>query len=135
MKIDSNNNKDKVEQYQMRHERRTHQRKSIRIACSLEMMCGTSYHGHTRNISDNGVFMESCNVTVPTRNGSAPRVGDLGMLRLHYKRGEISESISARCRLIHITADGIGIFANFSELTEKELVVLDKILKANSDRI
>ena len=79
--------------------------------------------------------MESYNTTTPNKAAPAPDVGDLGMLRLHYKRGEISESISARCRLIHLTADGIGVFANFSELTKTEQEILDKILTANSDRI
>ena len=115
--------------------RKIHPRKSIRVVCSLEMMNGTLFQGYTRNISSDRIFIGSYNVVSQNRSGATPGVGDTGLIRLRYKHGDISDSLVTRCRLTHVTPDGIGLYANFSDLPEKKYSIFDKIMNTNSSSI
>ncbi len=98
-------------------------------------MNGASFHGYTRNISNDRVFIGSYNTASQNRTGALPGVGDTGLIRLRYKNGDQSDSLVTRCRLTHVTADGIGLYANFSDLPEKKYNAFDKIMKTNSSTI
>ena len=64
-----------------------------------------------------------------------PKFGDMGNLRLYFRRGNLVESIQARSRILNVVANGVGIATQFSELNQKERKIIDHMITTGSDII
>lgn len=78
--------------------------------------------------------MESNDFSMLGRKDRVPKVGDIGLFRFFFEHKNVNESVAVMCRLVHVLPNGVGIRANFSELTKKEHEILEKILESNSDK-
>ncbi len=107
-------------------ERRLHLRETITLSCYLEMASGATFNGYTEDIGMGGVFMRSHEFAAkPDR---APRMGDTGLLILHYTKGYIKRGLRLRCRIAHAQLSGIGIDTYPSDLTEEQADTLEQII-------
>jgi PilZ domain-containing protein len=113
--------------------KRQNKRRNLRISCSLELSGGVLIRGYTKDISNAGVFMESQGFSLQGRE--PPKYGDMGNLRLYFRRGNLVESIQARSRILNVVANGVGIATQFSELNLKERRIIEYMISTGSDII
>lgn len=78
--------------------------------------------------------MESNEFSMPVRKNRVPKVGDIGLFRFFFKHENTNESVAVMCRLIHVLPNGVGIRANFSELTKQQQEILEKILESDPNK-
>ncbi|OOZ37886.1 hypothetical protein [Solemya velesiana gill symbiont] len=108
-------------------------RKRIRVACSLDLISGLSLQGYTKEISLDGVFMESQGFSLMGRR--PPQQGDSGAFTLYFKkRGQLCH-IKMHCTLTNVVSNGLGLSINYSGLTRQDHELLMDILRRESDRL
>jgi len=108
--------------------RRIFQRYNIKIPCDLNLMDGKSCHGYVKNISLDGLFMQTYDHILFKDTDKSIAVSKQGVIRLRQFDDDFNEPIVLRCRIIHITSHGIGLSANFFELSRDDLNILEKII-------
>ncbi|MES9875049.1 MAG: hypothetical protein ABW162_04965 [Candidatus Sedimenticola sp. PURPLELP] len=108
-------------------------KKRIRIACAVDLVSGLSLHGYTKELSLDGVFMESQGFSLMGRN--PPQPGDSGVFTLFYKLRGKHCNIKMHCTLSNVISSGLGLNINYSGLTRQEHQLLMAILERGSDRL
>ncbi|PCH52282.1 MAG: hypothetical protein COC20_03775 [Cellvibrionales bacterium] len=112
---------------------RRNKSRNVRIRCSLELVGGMIMRGYTKDLSSKGLFMESQGFSLQGR--TPPQSGDMGNLRLYFRRGRLIDSIQVRSRILNVVANGVGISTRFSDLNQKERRIIEHILTTGSDII
>ena len=114
-------------------ERRASVRKIIRMACVARFASGIEINGITRNISLNGVEIEASSVSGSSKK--PPTTGELGLLTLKFRHAGSPDSMMVQCQVVHILANGMGLSAQFSDLSKREQVMLGIMLKSGRAQI
>ena len=107
-------------------ERRSSVRKSIRMACVVQFPSGITINGNTRDLSLDGVNVESTATMGSGKRNLSP--GDIGLLTLKFRKGGVPASIMLQCQVMHITANGFGLSVRFAELNKQELEILGRMI-------
>ena len=107
-------------------ERRTSVRKVIRMACVVSFASGITINGITRNISLTGAEVEANSLSGPA--GKIPSPGETGILTLKFKHAGSPDSLLAKCQVVHILSNGMGLSASFSELNLREQEILGRMI-------
>lgn len=115
-------------------ERRRFERKRIRLRCHLVMDTGLAIEGYTRDLSHEGLFLQTHGIP-STRRHKEPSPGDQALLIIHFTREKRPESIRTTCRLVHINSAGIGVYFSFSALTRQDQEAIVKILDTETTNI
>ena len=114
-------------------ERRKHIRKSVRLQCVVQFSSGISIYGHTKDLSLSGVNIES---TPMSESGQRnPQPGESGLLTLKFKRDDVVDAILVQCRVVHVTANGIGLAVRLSELSKKDQALVGQIIATGKSEI
>ena len=87
--------------------------------------------GHTRNMSGEGVFLETQTVSRGRRQQSL-KAGEFGILTLQYKLQGNPEALKVPCRIAYVSGDGLGIHLNISRLSAKERKIIEDILESGT---
>ncbi len=114
-------------------ERRKFVRKAIRMQCVVQFSSGVTLYGNTVDLSLNGVAVES--TSMPQPSGSAIAPGASGLLTLKFKNGPVADVILAKCQVMHVLANGIGLSVRFSELNKKELNLLGQMIASGRPEV
>lgn len=114
-------------------ERRKFIRKAIRMSCVVQFSSGITFYGNTRDISLDGVVVESTSMSGDSKN--EPTLGESGLLTLKFKKRAIADSIQVQCRVIHLVANGLGLSASFLELNKRELDILGEMIAAGKAEV
>ena len=114
-------------------ERRKFVRKAIRMSCVVQFSSGTTVYGNTKDISLNGVAVESNSMSNTSPNKIAP--GEMGLLTLKFKNGAVADAIRIQCQVMHLLANGIGLSVRFSELSQRELNLLGQMIASGKPEI
>jgi len=107
-------------------ERRTSVRKLIRMACVVRFSSGLEINGSTRNVSLNGAEIEANSVGGTSNKIPAP--GEMGLLTLKFRHGGAPDSMMVQCQVVHILGNGMGLSAQFSDLSKREQDMLGTML-------
>ena len=114
-------------------ERRTSVRKVIRMACVTRFASGIEINGITRNVSLNGVEIEASSVGGTGKK--IPTPGEMGLLTLKFRHGGAPDSMMVQCQVVHILGNGMGLSAQFSDLSKREQVMLGMMLSSGRAQI
>lgn len=114
-------------------ERRKFIRKKIRLRAALVLPSGMVVYGNTRDISLEGVFMESTSFSGGP--ASSLSMGDAGVLTLWFRLGGREDFIKIRCQLLHVSASGAGFSIRHSELNAKDQNKLGRLIAAGRAEI
>jgi len=112
-------------------ERREHPRATITLSCYLEMTSGAAFDGYTEDVGVGGVFMRSHGFAAKPER--APRVGDMGMLTLHYSKASVKRALRLRCRIAHTRPGGVGINTFYQDLSEEQYETLEQIIRTGGN--
>jgi hypothetical protein len=112
-------------------DRREFQRQKIRLSCHLQLNTGLLVHGYTQNISRDGLFMETQPLQTHQQH-LRPKVGDVGILILQYKKNGHPETLKVGCRIMHAVANGIGVNIFSSRLSLSDQKTIAMILESGS---
>ena len=107
-------------------ERRAAVRKVIRMSCVARFASGLEINGITRNISLNGVEIEASSVSGSSKK--PPTTGELGLLTLKFRHAGSPDSMMVQCQVVHILGNGMGLSAQFSDLSKREQDMLGTML-------
>ncbi len=114
-------------------ERRRRIRKPVRLQCIVQFSSGVSIYGHTRDLSLSGVNIESAPVSGTGKRN--PQPGETGLLTLKFKRDDVVDSLLVQCRVVHVTANGIGLAVRLSELSKKDQQIVGQIIATGKAEI
>jgi hypothetical protein len=114
-------------------ERRSSVRKAIRMACVVRFPSGLTVNGITRNISLDGVEVESNSVSGSSNR--LPTPGEPGLLTLKFRHAGSPDSIMVQCQLVHILGNGMGLSARFSDLNRREQEMLGRMIASGRAQI
>ena len=114
-------------------ERRKFVRKAIRMSCVVQFSSGTTVYGYTKDLSLNGVSVESNSVTSTSQNKIA--LGETGLLTLKFKNGAVADAIRVQCQVMHLLANGIGLSVRFSELSTKEMGLIGQMIASGKPEV
>ncbi len=114
-------------------ERRTSVRKVIRMQCVVRFASGIEINGITRNISLNGVEVEASAISGTSKRVPAP--GELGLLTLKFRHAGSPDSMMVQCQVVHILGNGMGMSAQFSDLSKREQVMLGIMIASGRAQI
>ena len=113
-------------------ERRRFIRKNIRMPCSLAKPSGMMFSGNTKDVSLEGVLMES----MAFMGGACPvSIGDSGLLTLRFKMDGKEDSIKVRCLIAHISSNGVGIRIRTNDMIKKDQDKLGQIIAVGRPQI
>jgi hypothetical protein len=112
-------------------DRREFQRHRIRLACHLQLNTGLLMHGHTQNISREGVFFESQPLQVYQQH-LRPKAGEVGILSLQYKINGAPGTLKVGCRVMHAIANGIGVNMFYSKMSLTDQNTIATIMESGS---
>ena len=107
-------------------ERRSSVRKLIRMACEVHFPGSVAIRGMTRHISLSGAEVEANSISAG--GGRIPSPGEAGVLTLKFKHAGAPDSIKVQCQVVHILANGMGLSAEFSQLSQREQELLGRML-------
>lgn len=113
-------------------DRRQFKRCRIRLPCHLQLNTGLRIHGYTHDMSCDGVFMESQTLQTHQQH-LKPKVGDIGMLVLQFKKNGAPDTLKVGCRIMHTMANGIGVCIFYSRLSLTDRNNIAMILENGSD--
>lgn len=113
-------------------ERRKFIRKRVRMSCALVMPSGMTFYGNTVDVSLEGICMES---TAFSSGGGPVNSSDSGLLNIRFRVGNKEDSIKARCQIMHVTANGVGLTIRYAELNKKYQDKLGKIIASGNTQI
>ena len=108
-------------------------RKAIRMACVVRFPSGLTVNGITRNISLDGVEVESNSVSGSSNR--LPTPGESGLLTLKFRHAGSPDSIMVQCQLVHILGNGMGLSARFSDLNRREQEMLGRMIASGRAQI
>jgi len=114
-------------------ERRKFVRKAIRMSCVVQFSSGITINGNTRDISLDGVNIDSTSMSGQGKKNPEP--GEGGLLTLKFKRRNFVDAILVQCRAIHVTPNGIGLSVRLSELSKKDQDILGQIIATGKAEI
>ena len=114
-------------------ERRTSVRKAIRMPCVARFASGMEINGLTRNISLNGVEMEAS--AMSGTSSKIPNPGEMGLLTLKFRHAGSPDSMLVKCQVVHILGNGMGLSAQFSELSKREQTMLGMMISSGRAQI
>ena len=112
-------------------ERRKFQRHKIKLACHLQLNSGLLVQGYTQNISHEGLFMETQPLQTHQQH-LRPKVGDVGLVILQYKKNGLPGTLKIGCRIMHAMANGIGLNTFYSRLSQSDQKIITMILENGS---
>jgi hypothetical protein len=78
-----------------------------------------------------GVFMRSHGFAA--RPEQAPRVGNIGMLTLHYSKTRVKRGLRLRRRVAHTRAGGVGINTFYQALSEEQYETTERIIRTGGN--
>ena len=110
-------------------ERRNSDRKAIRTTCVLQFPSGITINGTTKDLSLDGVLIES---SVSSNEQNDPAVGDIGLLSLKFNKGDVENEIRVPCQARHLGANGIGLLIQFIKLKKDEQNLLRQIIASDN---
>ncbi|MFT5219624.1 MAG: hypothetical protein ACI9LO_001531 [Planctomycetota bacterium] len=111
-------------------ERRNSDRKAIRTTCVVQFPSGITINGDTKDLSLDGVLIESTSISSDAKNN--PAVGDIGLLSLKFKKGDVENQIRVPCQAKHLGANGIGLLIHFIKLKIDEQDLLRQVIASDS---
>ena len=114
-------------------ERRTHIRKTVRLGCVVQFSSGITIYGNTRDISLGGVNIDASPMSGPDSRQPAP--GESGLLTLKFRRDGVTDAILVQCRVVHVSANGIGLSVRLSELSKREQQTLGQIVASGKAEV
>ena len=114
-------------------ERRKFVRKAIRMSCVVQFSSGTTVYGNTTELSLDGAAVEATSMQDTTQNKIS--MGESGLLTLKFKNGAVADAILAKCQVMHLLANGIGLSVRFSELNKRELNLLGKMIASGKPEV
>jgi hypothetical protein len=114
-------------------ERRKQIRKAISVPCVVRFPSGITISDNTRDISLDGVVVESTSLSDTNREGIS--LGEIGLITLKFKKGAVANSIMAPCQVKHMVANGVGLSVNFIELNKKELDLLEQMIASGKAEV
>ena len=114
-------------------ERRQFERKAIRMACVVQFSSGASIEGNTVDISFSGVAIESSSLAGSFQGRISP--GDGGLLTLKFKKGAVTGVLKARCQVMHLLANGMGLSVRFADMNRREQDWLGEMLDSGKPEV
>ena len=114
-------------------ERRTSVRKIIRMQCVARFSSGLEINGITKNISLTGVEVEASAISGTSQKIPVP--GELGLLTLKFRHAGSPDSMMVQCQVVHILGNGLGLSAQFTDLSKREQVMLGMMLASGRAQI
>lgn len=85
-------------------------RKNIHMSCMVQFPSGSTFYGHSKGLSLEGVSLEL--TTIPTGKADV-KIGESGLLIMHFINGKADDSIRVHCQVIHMNANGMGLSIRF----------------------
>jgi len=76
---------------------------------------------------------EWCDRTKDVGPQAAP--GEMGLLTLKFRHGGAPDSMMVQCQVVHILGNGMGLSAQFSDLSKRELDMLGTMLASGRPQI
>jgi hypothetical protein len=114
-------------------ERRKHIRKAISMHCVVRFPSGITINDNTRDISLEGVIVESTSLSGTNKENLS--LGEIGLITLKLEKGTVANSIMAPCQVKHLVANGVGLSVNFIELNKKELDLLEQMIASGKTEV
>jgi len=108
-------------------------RKNIHMSCVVQFPSGTTFHGHSKDLSLEGVTIQLA--SMPTGPKKTTAIGESGLLVMRFINGKVDDAIRVHCQLVHMTANGMGLSINFYELNKKEQAILGQIIATEKTTI
>ncbi|MCP4334840.1 MAG: PilZ domain-containing protein [Gammaproteobacteria bacterium] len=103
------------------------------MACVTRFASGIEINGITRNVSLNGVEIEASSVDGTGKK--IPTPGEMGWLTLKFRHGGAPDSMMVQCQVVHILGNGMGLSAQFSDLSKREQDMLGTMLASGRAQI
>jgi hypothetical protein len=103
------------------------------MSCVVQFSSGTTVYGNTTDLSLDGVAVEATSMADTTQNKIS--MGESGLLTLKFKNGAIADAILAKCQVMHLLANGIGLSVRFSELNKKDLNLLGQMIASGKPEV
>jgi len=103
------------------------------MQCVARFSSGLEVNGITRNLSLNGAEIEASAISGTSSRIPAP--GELGLLTLKFRHAGAPDSMMVQCQVVHILANGMGLSAQFSDLSKREQVMLGMMLASGRAQI
>ncbi|MEH6580203.1 MAG: PilZ domain-containing protein [Amphritea sp.] len=113
--------------------RNIHGKSRIRLGCSVVLMSGIFMHGYTRELSVDGVSIQTQGFSLSGRQ--PPRPGESGVLTLHYRRAGKPQGVRVHCHLVRVVSCGLELNVTYSELSASDQEILKEIMESGSDRL
>ncbi len=110
---------------------RKFRRYRIRLACHLQLNTGQLLHGYTRDMSCDGVYLET-QTRQTHQQHLKPKVGDVGMLVLQYKNNGLPDTLKVGCRIMHTVANGMGVCIFYSRMSLTDQKSIGMIMESGS---
>ena len=105
----------------------------VRLECSIHKSGGDHFFGYTRNLSRDGVEIESNSLCLP--GSKQPRSGDIALLRLSYIKKNILETVHIHARVLYVMGVTAGLEMFMTELSLAQRDDLLKIMETGSASI
>lgn len=64
-----------------------------------------------------------------------PVPGELGLLTLKFRHAGSPDSMMVQCQVVHILGNGLGLSAQFTDLSKREQVMLGMMLASGRAQI
>jgi hypothetical protein len=103
------------------------------MQCVTRFMSGIEINGMTRNVSLTGVEIEASAISGTGKRIPAP--GEMGLLTLKFRHAGAPDSMMVKCQVVHILGNGMGLSAEFSDLSKREQVMLGMMLASGRAQI
>jgi hypothetical protein len=114
-------------------ERRASVRKMIRMQCVVRFSSGVEINGITKNVSLHGAEIEASAVSGTGKKIPVP--GELGLLTIKFRHAGSPDSMMVQCQVVTILGNGLGLSAQFSDLTKREQVLLGMMLASGRAQV
>ena len=112
-------------------ERRISVRKAIHVSCVVQFPSGITLDGNTKDLSLEGVLIESTSIS--SDNKENPAVGDIGLLSLKFNKDGVENTIRVPCQARHQGAKGFGLMIQFIKLKQDEQDFLRQVIASDSE--
>ena len=103
------------------------------MQCVARFSSGLEVNGITKNISLTGVEIEASGLSGTSKKIPAP--GELGLLTLKFRHAGSPDSMMVQCQVVHILGNGLGLSAQFTDLSKREQVMLGMMLASGRGQI
>ena len=113
-------------------ERRNSVRKAIRTSCVVQFPSGITISGKTKDLSLEGVLIESTSTSTSSNDQGNPVVGDIGLLCLKFNKGDVENEIRVPCQAKHLGGSGIGLLIHFIKLKIDEQDFLRQVIASDN---